>query len=477
MSNRSPSNDAATLGSPLIGDPDRRHMLQLALAGTLGGLLPSWPVAAGSFLADPELAPLMPASQQLSERLADALRNTLLASLNLIPVTGGCLSFIGALFIPIVGKSAEQMWREYVNRAISEALFKLIRSDLEGLSAVAELYRRAVDSGDLKALGVQSIAANTSFVAALPRFRLPGEEIALLPLYAVAATMHLALLRDMALNAEALGFAAAFRKGIETQLSRCIKQYSEYVDRQVAAALAKTRADNPNRGTPQTRNQPLAALLGVKAVLQSTVIDIRDTWYAFDAVKYPGKVTVRVDREIFYLAGWWDSNSKAPTDIPRYPVPTSTIRRMEFWQHRYRKQDYLAGVSLNYADRTRLRTGEIAGKLTTIDLPGNGYINRVRVFFGSTVERVELGVGRNTQWRTVGTRRTLTDPAIVAPASHRLSSMRSAGGSRGTDGQDDCGYLIGFQLVDQVAKRMDLELFDRIAPGIAPRLLDWAVAG
>lgn len=412
-----------------------------------------------------------------SEGLTSGLRNALLAALNLIPVIGGFLSYIGALFIPEVGKSAEQLWREYVDQAISEALFRLIQSDLEGISAVAELYRQAVDSGDLNALGVQSIAANTSFVATLPRFRLPREEIALLPLYTVAATMHLALLRDMALKASELGFEPAFRRVIETQLSSCIREYTQHVDRQVAAALAKAKADNPNRGTPQTRNQPFAAMLGAKAALQVAVIDIRDTWSAFDAVQHPGPVRVRLDREIIYLAGWWDSNSTAPVDIPWYPLPTSTIRRMEFWQHTSRNRRFLAGVSLDYADGTRLRTGEIAGQLTTIDLPTSGYINRVSTHYGSAVERVELGVGGNRLWRTVGTRRTLTDPAIVAPADHRLSSMRSAGGARWTDGRDDCGYIIGFQLVDQVAQPMRLELFDRIAPNIAPRLLDWVVGG
>ena len=472
---RSPVKDAATLALPLIDDLGRRRMLQLAIAGTLSGLLPPFPVSAGSFHAEPVPAHFMPVLPLVSEGLASGLRNVLLAALNLIPVTGGFLSFIGALFIPGVGKSAEQLWREYVDRAISDALFRLVQSDLEGLSAVAELYRQTVDSGDLNAMGVQSIAANTSFVTAMPSFRLPREEIALLPLYTVAATMHLALLRDMALKADNLGFDPAFRRSIETQLSRCIKEYTRYVDTQVAAALANAKADNPNRGTPQTRNQPFAAMLGAKAALQVAVIDIRDTWYAFDAVKYPARVRVRLDREIMCLAGWWDSHSKAPENIPQYPLPSSTIRSIEFWEHEFARLLYLAGVSLDYADGTRLRTGEIAGKRTTIDLPTSGYINRVSIHYGSAVERVELGLGRNRQWRTVGTRRTQTAPAIVAPADHRLSSMRSAGGARWTDGRDDCGYIIGFQLVDQVAQPMPLELFDRIAPNIAPRLLDWVV--
>lgn len=472
---RSPVKDAATLASPLIADLGRRRMLQLAAAGTLGGLLPPFPASAGSLDTKPVPAHSLPVLPLISEGLASGLRNALLAALNLIPITGGFLSYIGALFIPGVGKSAEQLWREYVDRAISEALFRLIQSDLEGLSAVAELYRQVVDSGDLNALGIQSIAANTSFVATLPRFRLPREEIALLPLYTVAATMHLALLRDMALKADELGFEPAYRRVIESQLSSCIREYTQHVDTQVAAVLAKAKADNPNTGTPQTRNQPFAAMLAAKAALQIAVIDIRDTWYAFDAVQYPGRVGVRLDREIIYLAGWWDSNSTAPENIPEYPLPSSTIRSIEFWEHTYRRQLYLAGVSLDYADGTRLRTGEIAGERTTIDLPTSGYINRVSTHYGSAVERVELGLGSNRQWRTVGTRRTQTDPAIVGPANHRLSSMRSAGGARWTDGRDDCGYIIGFQLVDQVAQPMPLELFDRIAPNIAPRLLDWVV--
>lgn len=449
--------------------------MKFAACGTLGSLLlPVLPGAAKSLDAAIMPARAMPV-RPLAAGLAGSLRDALLAALNLVPVTGGFLSYLGALFIPGAGSTAEQLWREYVDQAISDALFRLVQSDLEGLSAVADLYRNTVDSGDLATLGAQSIAANTIFVASVPGFRLAGEEVALLPLYAVAATMHLSLLRDMALKADELGYDPAYRVVIESQLSSCIQDYTQHVDTQVATALAKAKADNPNTGTSLTRNQPFAAMLGAKAALQVAVIDIRDTWYAFDAVQHPGPVGVRLDREIIHLAGWWDSNTNAPVNLPSYPLPTSSISRMEFWQHSYRDVLYLAGVSLDYADGTRLRTGEIAGVLTTFDLPPNAYVNRVTTHYGSTVERVELGMGSNSAWRTVGTRLTQTDPAIVAPADHRLSSMRSAGGATWTDGNDDCGYVIGFQLVDQVAAPMSVEQFDRVAPNIAPRLLDWAV--
>jgi len=460
-------------GSERVEDLRKRMFLQCAAGTALGALLPGIPAFAGNApgLVLPAGAPrfLSPAS----ERLAGGLRDALLASLNLVPVTGGFLSYIGALFIPAAGSTAEQLWRAYADRAVSGALLRLVKADLEGLSSVARLYRDAVDSGDPNALGIQSIAANTSLAAAIPRFRLAGEEVALLPLYVVAATMHLSVLRDMALNADALGFTPAFRTRVETQLSRCIVEYSRHVDGQVAAALAKVKADNPNRDTPQTRNQPLAALLATRAALQVRVIDIRDTWYAFDAVRYPGQTQVRLDREILHLAGWWDSNSRAPKHIQHYPSPASAIRRLEFWQHTYRRRQYLAGVSIDYADGTRVRTGEIAGKRTTIELPPRRYIDRVTTYYSSVVERVSLGMGGNPAWRTIGTHTTQTDPSIVAPAAHRLSSMRSAGGARWTDRKDDCGYIIGFQLVDQVARPISEELFDRVAPHIAPRLLHW----
>jgi len=472
---RSPVDAMHTIDPSAAKDPGRRVVLQLAAAGTLGALLP-----AGIACADSAPVATLPAAANsvrplAAERLASALRDALLASLNLIPVTGGFLSFIGALFIPVAGKTAEELWREYVDQAISESLFRLVRADLEGLSAVVGFYRQVVDSGDLDTLGSQSISANAIFAAAMPRFRLAREEVALLPLYVVAATMHLSLLRDMVLKAQELGFTPALRTSLQVQLSRCIKEYTQHVDTQVAAALEKAKADNPNRDTPQTRNQPFAAMLDAKAGLQTAVIDIRDTWYAFDAIMFPGPVRVRLEREIIFLAGWWDSNSRAPEAIPSYPLPTSTLRRLEFWQHTFARVLYLAGVSLDYADGTQLRTGEINGLLTTIDLPPNAYVNRVSTHFGSAVERIELGVGSNPTWRTVGTRRTLTDPAIVAPPDHRLSSIRSAGGARLTDGKDDCGYIIGFQLVNQEAMPMSVDLFDRVAPNIAPRLREWIV--
>jgi|GEM_PF-521881 len=471
-----PGNASPAAELDILQDLRKRRFLQSAAGAALGALLPTVPVFAGGALGSPLAAVGRPPVAPASESLAGGLRDALLASLNLIPVTGGFLSYIGALFIPPAGKTAEQLWREYADQAVSDALLRLVKADLEGLSSVARLYRDAVESGDFKALGIQSIVANTNLTAAIPRFRLEREEVALLPLYVVAATMHLAVLRDMALKADELGFKPAFTTKIQTQLTRCIAEYTQYVDKQVESSLAKVKADNPNLNTPATHNQPFAALLAAKAGMQLRVIDIRDTWHAFDAVRYPGRVSVRLDREILYLAGWWDSNSRAPQVIPSYPRPASEVRRLEFWQHLYRKTLYLAGVSLDYADGTRLRSGEIAGKPTTIDMPKGAYIDRVTTYYGSAVQQVDLGMGTQHAWRTIGTHDTQTNPAIVAPADHRLSSMRSAGGAQWTDGKDDCGYVIGFQLVNQIAKPISVALFDRVAPNIAPRLLDW-IAG
>lgn len=451
---------------------ERRRLLQASGAAALATLLPSLASASIPSLAAAAFAQqAQPGSAPGQASVANGFRDALLASLNLVPVVGGVLSYLGGLFIPMAGESAEQRWQRYTDRQVSEAVMAIVRADLAGLSAVAALYRTAVANGNPATILAQSISARTVFSATVPRFQNPQWAVEMLPLFAIAATLHLALLRDMALHGTSIGMSQADVDSLRMDLRNRIAGYENHVARIAEQELARVVRDNPNRGTPQTRNNPLQPLLRRNAELQEPVFDIRDTWFAFDAIRFSGPRAVRLDREIRALLGWWDSRTTAPGTIPFNARPNSAITRLEIFLADYRSKRYTAGAIVTYADRSTRRTGTRVGNRMEIAIPANGFIDSFTLYYSSVVEQIDLRQrGRVTR---VGQHDTLTDPVTLAPAGHRLSSLRSAGIGRNTNGQHDSGFLVGFQLVDQQARPLSVQGFEELAPRVAPQLLDW----
>lgn len=407
--------------------------------------------------------------------LADALRDSVLAGLNLVPVAGGFLSYLGALFIPGIGKSQEQMWREYTDQAISDALFRLMQADLIGLSNVARLYGDAVRANDNNALRAQSIAANTQFAALAPRFQLAGEQVRLLPLFAICATMHLSLLRDMTLTGKELGFNAAFIATLNEQLANRIDSYGKYVDQYVPQAIAQTRLDNPH-GPALRQNQPLSAMLETKTRLQLSVIDLRDTWHAFDAERFPGPSLVKLDREIYTpIAGWWDHHS-TPDHIPEWKAPSSPLRRIDVWERAQWRTRFLSAFSVTYEDGSGLTTGDRTGTQRAVTVPAGHHIKRVQTHASAGVFRTTFTY-QNDQSFSIGRDVESSERRFSHEyLGHQLSSVRSIGKGRNAAENAVSGCIYGFQLVNKVARPASGETYSRLAEHMPSRLLDW-VAG
>lgn len=464
--------------SPLLVDPGRRQLMRAATMGSLMAV--TSPLVARFARVDAAGEPLHAAVSTASE--ADArgvLRETLLASLNLVPVVGGTLSYLGALFIPGAGQTSEQRWRAYTDQRVADAVFKLVRSDLEGLSAVAMLYRNAVSSGDASAIRSQSIAVNTVFTSTIPRFRTgsPTQAMALLPLYAIAASLHLALLRDMVLGAPVLGFSAAYLETIQQQLRNSIVAYTGHVDATYAAGFQRTRIDHPHdwRNSDYAQpNRPLTQLLEFRAALQQSTLDIRDTWYAFDAMRFPGPVRVRLDREIFSpIIGRWDRQNLAPDQIPNWAPPASPLAGIRISTFGRTGAMWIQGFHVIYADGNELTTGARAeGATGRYPGPGESF-TVVHARFQLGISRIELEL--NTGNREVfGRPGSPSDRASVSRYDgHRLSSIRAIGDGRKQSIGSVGSAIAGFQLRQQEARRISLQAYDQVAPVIAPQLLDW----
>lgn len=412
-----------------------------------------------------------------AEGVYGLLRQSTLSALVQAPVVGGILSYLGALILPSRGKTPEQLWREYTDGRIAETVFNQVKADLEGLTGVAQLYRDAVCSGDTNTLHSQSISANTQFTALLPRFRLKNHEIALLPLFAVAATLHLALLRDIVLKGRAIGFTEASLETYRKELSGRILGYSDHVDRSVAAAIEKARVENPDTGIPSTRNQPLSAMLATKADLQLTVIDQRDTWYAFDATRFPEPKRVWLLRELFSpIAGWWDFASKAPQSIPDWKSPGFRPDRIEMFLRSQWHTQWLSAVKIHYGDTDKvIETGEIQGELQPLTIDKSFWLKRAKTTFSAGVARIELTDNRGRTAR-FGRGAEPNEPFVHSGyAGHGITSIRSVGKGRSGGAAENAmsGCVFGFCLEIPTASSITRDADSRISAVIAPGLRDW----
>lgn len=461
-------------------DPVRRRLMAAAAFGCTSlaaGSLQASPTRQTTLRIDTRL-PAITAPSEPTGELYDLMRESTLGALYQTPVVGGLLSYVGALFLPKQGKTPEQMWREYTDKRISETVFNLVKADLEGLTSVSRLYRDAVTAQDRPTIHSQSIASNTQFSALIPRFQLQAEQIALLPLFVVAATLHLTLLRDIALTGLEIGFSVESVQNYKSELSNRIEAYTRHVDATVEAAIDKARRDNPYEDTSARRNEPLSSMLAEKARLQLEVIDQRDTWYAFDAAKYPDKKRVWLLREIFSpIAGWWDLESRAPDEIPDWKTPGTRINRLEVWVRSQWRTHWLSAVKLHYdqTDET-LQTGEIWGERSELAIDPS-------FWFKSAVTARSAGVAQmaltDNHGRIVRAgRRELEGSEIKIKsgyAQHGLQSIRSVGKGRSSGAAHGAisGLVYGFGLERPGVMRIHPETDARIAPVIAPHLIDW----
>ncbi len=415
-----------------------------------------------------------------SGELYDVLRQSTLGALYQAPAVGGLLSYIGALILPSAGETPEQMWRKYTDRRITETVFALVKADLEGLTDVSRQYRNAVASQDSPRILAECVASNQQFTALIPRFKLQAEQVTLLPLFVTAATLHLALLRDMALKGREIGFTAESVSDFKNELTQRIAAYTHHVDRVVDAAIAKARRDNPNDGTPEKRNQPLSAMLAEKARLQLEAVDIRDTWYAFDAARYPDRKMVALIREIFSpIAGWWDLGSRAPDEIPDWKTPGLRINRLEYWMRAQWRTRWLSALELHYdrADKT-LQTGETWGDHDGIDIPTSFWFVSAQTTFSAGVEGMSLKdnlgrihhIGREPEGNLSRT--------FSGYAKHGIQSIRSVGKGRSSGAAKGAisGLVYGFGLEEPWPARIQPEAEARVMPVIAPHLRDWVLA-
>lgn len=471
--------------TPSLENERRRQFMQsTALSAALVASAPllSFPARASDLgMSDSEEEAATNAS---SDDYLNYFREALIIALSRVPEVGGILSAVAAFLIPTAGKTAEEKWRELISTMISDALFNEVKAILAGLSDLATDYRNAIDSKDKARIKSRSDAIESHFTRDIRKFMTSGEEIRRLPMFAIAATMHLSILRDMALKGADIGFNAESIKEFKTKLRDRIRLYTEHADKFVAAAIEKARKDNPYK-SPANRNQPLSAMLSTQAKLQISVLDFRESWQAFDADRNPSRAKVQLIREIYSpIIGWWGGvNQRAPNEIPNWTHPVSRLERLEIYSRSQSRMPYIYGFYMKYAsvsgrisDYLRdLKVGKYVGEKSVIHFDRRHTIGDVTGYHSKALVNASIRLSGGGGARRYGAPQQSSHSQFVAGyKGHCLSSIRSTGeaDNGSTDGAMS-GCVLGFQLIDQESSKISVGAFEIMAPNLPTHLLDW----
>lgn len=417
----------------------------------------------------------------ISDDVLKYLRDLVLWGLGQVPELGGIFSSIAAMFIPVPGKTPEQMWEEYVaqinaliDEKISEAIFNLVSRHLVGLSDLAKQYSDVVATGDKAEILRISTSLTVAFGTTVPEFQTKGQELPLVPLFAQAVTMELSLYRDLVLKGKELGLSDAVIAVYESALSRKISIYTTYVTNLIDNQLTKVANANPQIGG-YPRNQPLAAVLNAKSQYQIVALDAVNLWQFFDTRKYPGAVSAKIDREVFsILAGsYFDGKFPCPDRLPDVTPPQSLINHIQV-----RAYEFVDGMTLRYegggpGGQSEIVIGGMGGAKTEMPITADNYIERVECGYALAVSslRFHFKDGSVTPWLGDLSGQPGLQYLDASFKDHMLSSVRGFGKAEGYGGVLS-GAVFGFQLVDQTAKPPTVELLQRISHATPPRLLD-----
>lgn len=449
---------------------NRRTVLQSAVAGSAILATTGLVHANGHPLIGSQLG-----SRDLGADLFEVIRVGIIDGAGRVPIIGGFLSFLGARIIPNPRETPEQMWRRLISASISDALMRIVQRDLIGLTNVANLYKTAIETGNNPTILSQSIAANTTFTSTVPGFQIRGEETSLLPLFAVAASLHLALLRDIVLKGTEIGLSEAHVAEYAKQTTELIKQYSAYVDKHAPVAIERARQNNPHSSVGTRRNLPLTAMLDTKTDYQLKVLDLRDTWKNLDPTHFPEKSTITLDREIYTsIIGWWGRSNAVPDTIPAWNPPKSSLVGLEVWEKAQWRTRFIFGFEMSYEDGTSISNG---AKISTAhDVPVGTYIDRVTAESSSGIYQMRFH-NSNGHWTTIGPGRHSSDTFDrsfdVSFPGHQLSSIHPVG--RGVNSAQGAvsGCVLGFQLIPQFTNPFTDELILELRHKMAPQLHDW----
>jgi len=219
----------------------------------------------------------------------DIARDAVTTGLNAVPVVGGLLSgLLGILWPeskgPTVWEQIADQVKDVVGIAIDTAVLNTALKDLDGLRAVSDDFASHAQtegaSGD--ATKDKFYAAQAEFLERIPSLQIEAEAQKLLPIFARAVNLHLALMRDGLIFGADWGMGDGDLTALRDTFQAHVTAYKEYAEKHVAmpepgpVVLTGYKTSDWGRSNRYSR------------YMTFTVSDHAHYWPYFDPEKTPG---------------------------------------------------------------------------------------------------------------------------------------------------------------------------------------------
>lgn len=337
--------------------------------------------------------------------------NLIASTLGMVPEVGSLLSGLVYILWP---SDQENVWDEIkdqvqalVQQDLTQVVENLETQTLQGLKGSIQDYQDAITTNDSTNISQNWTSAKLNFVQQLPQFQTQGYEVALLPYYAQAVNLYLALLRDGVLHGKDWGWTDADVAVATKEMNEAIQDVCQWVDTTFGQEYGRRTSEFGaaqdayvqfcNAGNDPI-NYPLGYHYNVPAwnkqndfltwmTLQA--LDFRNLWPFF--ISSP--VDVVLQRELYSMA--FGSSDYSPIPIRPWwsltpPAPTQALTTIEVFA-----ADRINGVRLNYPSgggpggQTQVVSGALNGSDVTV-YAGADPIIEVDVYAGDIVSALEF---------------------------------------------------------------------------------------
>lgn len=286
--------------------------------------------------------------------------NVIASALGMVPEVGSLLSGLVYILWPSDQNDVWDDIKGQVQQLIDQNLTQLVQNletqTLQGLKSSIQDYQDALTTNDPSNISQNWTSAKLNFVQQLPQFQVQGYQVALLPYYAQAVNLYLALLRDGVLHGKDWGWKDADVAVATKEMNQVIQDACQWVDttfgtenetRLVAFGQAQTDYLKFTGQNNPPVDYPLGPHYNVNVWnlynnflfwMTLRVLDFRNVWPYFTG----GPVEVVLTREIYGTACGTSDYELIP-DTPWETIPTQPVNRIEVFAG-----DRIDGVRLTY---------------------------------------------------------------------------------------------------------------------------------
>ena len=302
---------------------------------------------------------------------------TIASFLGMVPEVGSLLNGLVYILWPSDQQDVWDQIKDQVQQLIDQDLTELIKNlenqTLQGLKNDIGDYEDAIATQDSSNISTNWRSANQNFGLSIPQFQVADYEVALLPYFAQAVNLHLALLRDGVLHGKDWGWTDADVFSAKQQLVDAIDQYNQYVgdtfnqeNQKRFDAFSNAERDylvfcanNPPMDYSLGIHYNVTAWNAYNNFVQYMTLHVLDFWKMWPSFS-GGPVQVVLDREI-YSAACGSSDYAVIPGTPWSSMPTQPISQIEVFAG-----DRIDGILLTYpaGGGPNGQTQVVAGKIT-----------------------------------------------------------------------------------------------------------------